>query len=328
MGGPSIFLFTAGVRSLLIPLSIQQTKSTEYMRALKPYQDEIKEKFKDNENMKNRATAKLFEDSGTNPLSGCLISLLQLPIFLGLYRGVTRLAKEGKLQESFLWIPSLEGPVGPPNYRGTDWLTSGWVDGHPALGWQTTLAFLVMPVVLVLGQSFTMKVLTPETDTKNMSDEEREQFEKSNTFLKFLPLLIGYFSLQVPAGLTIYWLTSNIFTLGQSVAVKSYYKNNPPQIELPDYWDALDDMDKMTPEDKRKAAQAGIAAGPSFNELIDEAKFHVVVQREPLRSQSQSWDRVVQNGPTIPSEMESWVHTNSQSSDLSEAVLESVEAKV
>jgi YidC/Oxa1 family membrane protein insertase len=81
--------------------------------------------------------------------------------------------------------------------------------------------------------------------------------------------MIGFFSLQVPAGLTIYWFTSNIFTLSQSLGVRSYYKANPPKIELPDYWDALDDVAKMSAEDRRKAAEAGIATGPNFEDLMD-----------------------------------------------------------
>ena len=92
---PSFFCPYAGVRSLLVPLSLQQSKSSEYIKALKPYQDEIKAKFKDNKDMQNRAIAKLYEDANTNPLAGCLVSLAQLPIFLGLYRSVTRLAREG-----------------------------------------------------------------------------------------------------------------------------------------------------------------------------------------------------------------------------------------
>jgi YidC/Oxa1 family membrane protein insertase len=240
------------------------------MKALKPYQDEIKEKFADNKDMLNRATAKLFEDANQNPLAGCLISILQLPILIGLYRSITLLAKDGQLQEPFLWIPSLEGPVTAPTYRGMEWLTQGWVDGVPSLGWETTLAFLIMPVLLVLGQSVSMKVLTPNTtDDENMSAEEKEQAEKTQGFLKFLPLLIGYFSLQVPAGLTIYWFTSNLYQLSQSLAVKGYYKANPPQIELPDYWDALDDVASMSPEERRKAAEAGVAVGPKWEDIMD-----------------------------------------------------------
>eukprot|EP00567_Pseudictyota_dubia_P008154 CAMPEP_0197464850 /NCGR_PEP_ID=MMETSP1175-20131217/64235_1 /TAXON_ID=1003142 /ORGANISM="Triceratium dubium, Strain CCMP147" /LENGTH=445 /DNA_ID=CAMNT_0043000851 /DNA_START=221 /DNA_END=1558 /DNA_ORIENTATION=+ len=320
--GVSIFLFTAGVRSLLVPISLQQSKSSEYMKALKPYQDEIKAKFADRKEVQNRAIAKLYEDAGQNPLSGCLISLAQIPIFLGLYRSVTLLAKDGQLQEPFLWIPSLEGPVTAPTYRGLEWLTEGWTSTAggfptPSLGWETTLAFLAMPLILVLGQSLTMNILQPPMD-ENMSEEEKDQFEKSQLLLKFLPLMIGFFSLQVPAGLTIYWFTSNAFTLSQSLAVKAYYKANPPKIELPEYWDALDDVDSMTPEERRAAAAAGINAGPKFEDLLDEAKFHYVVQRHPLRESSPAWERAQANGSQIPEELAGWVNGASVSSEKSE----------
>lgn len=303
------------VRTALLPLSVQQTKSAEYIKALKPYQDELKEKFKDNKDMLNRATAKLFEDANANPLAGCLISILQLPILIGLYRSITLLAKDGQLQEPFLWIPSLEGPVSAANdYRGMEWLTQGWFDGHPALGWETTLAFMVMPIVLVLGQSLTMNVLTPEIDTEKMSDEEREQTEKTQGVLKFLPLLIGYFSLQVPAGLTIYWFTSNLYSLAQSLTIRKYYEANPPEIELPDYWDALDDVANMSPEEQRKAAEAGMAVGPKWQDILDEANFHYVVERKPLRTESEAWKRVNES-TEIPAPMSAWVDGNVKSSE-------------
>lgn len=262
-----------GVRSLLVPFSIQQSKSSEYMKALKPYTQKIKERYKD-ENMRNRATAKLFEDAKQNPLAGCITSFAQIPIFLGLYRSVTRLAQEGRLDEPFLWIPSLEGPVtAENNYRGMEWLTEGWNNGVPALGWETTLAFCIMPVLLVLGQSLTMQVLQPPED-ENGTEEEQEQMKTTKTILKFLPLMIGYFSLQVPAGLTIYWFTSNLFTVSQSLLIRGYYAANPPKIELPDYWGALDKGgEEMSAEEKRAAAMAGLSTGPSFDELL-EGMFH------------------------------------------------------
>ena len=262
------FQYDPGVRSLLIPFSFQQSKSTEYMKALKPYTKKIKEKYAD-QNMQNRATAKLYEDAQQNPLAGCITSFAQIPIFLGLYRSVTRLAAEGKLNEPFLWIPSLEGPVtAENNYRGMEWLTQGWVDGVPSLGFETTLAFCVMPVILVLIQSFTMNVLQqPEDDSA--TEEEKESLQSTKTILKFLPLMIGFFSLQVPAGLTIYWFTSNLFTVSQSLAIRGYYAANPPEIKLPDYWGALDKGDEMTADEKREAAMAGLATGPSFDQLMD-----------------------------------------------------------
>ena len=289
---------------------MQQSKSSEYIKALKPYQDEIKAKFKDNKDMQNRAIAKLYEDANTNPLAGCLVSLAQLPIFLGLYRSVTRLAREGALEEPFLWIPSLEGPVGPPNYRGLEWLTQGWttIDSipTPSMGWETTLRFMIMPVILVLGQSLTMNVLQPPVD-ENLPEEEKEQLERTQLLLKFLPLMIGFFSLQVPAGLTIYWFTSNFFTLAQSLSVRKYFELNPPKIDLPEYWDALDDVSNMSPDERRAAAEAGIATGPKWADILDEAKFHYVVDRSPLREESEAWQRAKADGMKIPEEMADWV---------------------
>lgn len=267
-----------GIRSLLIPLSIQQNKSSEYQKLLKPYMAEIKERFKDNKDAQNRAIGKLFEDADQNPFNGCLLSLAQLPVLLGLYRGIRNLAQDGLLNERFLWIPTLEGPVSPPLYRDIDWLTQGWtsIDGLPTpqLGWETTLCFLIMPVVLVLGQSLTMRVLSPPMETEGMSEEEKDQMEKSQLVLKFLPLMIGYFSLQVPAGLTIYWFTTNIFTLTQSLAIRAYYAANPPEIKLPEYWDQLDkNVDEMTPDEKRAATAAGINVAPTFDSLVEGERF-------------------------------------------------------
>lgn len=345
--GFSIALFTASVRSLLIPLSIQQSKATEMNKAIQPYVKTINEKFKNDDNRKNQAIGKLYEDSKQNPLSGCLLSLVQLPIILGLYRGVRLLALDGKLDEQFLWIPSLEGPVtAATDYRGLDWLVKGWtqIEGTwtPSLGWETTLAFCVMPVVLVLGQKLTMEVLAPpdmnagteEKDEADMTPDEikaKSSEDSTKIVLKFLPLLIGFFSLQVPAGLTIYWFTSNFFTLAQAVGVRKYYEANPPQIELPDYWDALDDLDETkSPEERRAAAKAGLAKGPSMDDWITKAKFHTLVEREPLRETSSSWQRLVQaaadadagatghDGSTaphlvVPEEFQAWVASSHHS---------------
>jgi len=299
--GISIAIFTASFRTLLLPLSLQQSKGTEYMKALKPYQNEIKKKFKDNKDAQNRAMSKLFEDAKQNPLAGCAISLAQLPVLLGLYRGIRNLAIDGKLDEPFLWIPSLQGPVtAETDYRGLDWLTTGWVDGVPQLGWETTLAFCIMPVLLVLGQSLSMSVLQPPID-EDSPKEEREQLENTQKYLKFLPLLIGFFSLQVPAGLTIYWFTTNLFTLLSTVGTRTYYSMNPPEIDLPEYWDSIDNLDKMSSADKRQAAEAGLQVGPSFASMQEEAKFHTLVERQALRASP------VPASAEVPPELAAWV---------------------
>ena len=287
------------------------------MKALKPYVTQISEKFKDNEQAKQRAVGKLYQDAQQNPLAGCLTSLATIPIFLGLYRGIRLLALDGELDEPFLWIPSLQGPVSPPDYRDLDWLVKGWTfpEGGlpvPPMGWEATLPFLVMPLVLIVLQSTTMSILQPPVD-ENASEEERESLEKTQRIFKFLPLMIGFFSLQVPAGLTIYWLTSNLFTLASSLGVRAYFKANPPKIELPDYWDKMvggkADFDSMTPEERREATEAGIRVGPTMEQLVDEARFHVYVNRQPLRVSSD-----VLASARVPSELEDWVQQGKSTS--------------
>lgn len=98
-----------------------------------------------------------------NPLAGCLPALAQIPIFIGLYRALLALAKEDLLEEPFLWIPSLEGPSADYT-EGIKWLTDGWVNGAPPLGWHDTGAYLVLPVVLTLSQYASTALLTPKTD--------------------------------------------------------------------------------------------------------------------------------------------------------------------
>ena len=284
------------------------------MKALKPYIKEINEKFKDNDDAKNRAVGRLYQDANQNPLAGCLTSLAQLPIFLGLYRGVRELAMANELNEPFLWIPSLEGPTRPPDFRDLDWLTSGWhtTPGsslpEPLMGWETTLAFLIMPAILVVLQSMTMQILQPPVE-ESSNAEEKKQLETTQTVLKFLPLMIGFFSLQVPAGLTIYWFTTNIFTLTQSLAVRAYFAANPPNINLPDYWDSVvsGNVDDLTPEGRRAAASAGLRVGPSLEDLQVEARFHVLVERGnvSLRETSPAWQRV--GSRELPHELATWV---------------------
>jgi len=100
--------------------------------------------------------------------------------------------------------------------KGMGWLTENWVDGHPALGWHDTLCYLTLPVILVLSQSFSMKVLAPPP-----TGDDSAQAAQTQQILKFLPLMIGWFSLSAPAGLGLYWFWNNIITTAQSVAIKT-----------------------------------------------------------------------------------------------------------
>lgn len=75
----------------------------------------------------NQKIAELYQANEVNPLAGCLPAIVQIPVFIGLYRAVLTLAKENKLDEPFFFLPNLEGPTyGADPAHGSDWILSGW----------------------------------------------------------------------------------------------------------------------------------------------------------------------------------------------------------
>merc|ERR1712183_819232 len=133
---------------------------TNKMQALQPKIKAIQAKYQSNPEVMNQKIAELYQTNDVNPLAGCIPSLVQIPVFIGLYRAVLDLANNNKLDEAFLWLPSLEGPVyGADPTKGSAWLFDGWVNGVPSLGWEETIGFLVLPVVLVVSQFLSMELM-------------------------------------------------------------------------------------------------------------------------------------------------------------------------
>ena len=139
--GAAIVLFTTMLKFVLLPVSYKQLESAQYMQALAPKAKELKKKYGKNKALLNQLTAKLYEDAEVNPLAGCLPALAQIPVFIALYRSLLALAQENALDEPFLWLPSLQGPLFDAE-RGTQWLTQNWQNGVPSLGWHDTLCYL------------------------------------------------------------------------------------------------------------------------------------------------------------------------------------------
>jgi len=216
--GFAIIAFTLLLKLLTFPLNKKQIESTTKMQAVQPAAKKLQEKYRNADPARlNMEIQKLYQDNQVDPLAGCLPSLAQIPIFIGLYRSVLNLASADQLEESFLWLPSLEGPVSDYT-QGIGWLTGNaeqglnWANGAPPLGWADTAAYLVLPVVLVLSQYVSTSILSPKSD-----DPAQQQ---SQAILKFLPLMIGWFSLNVPSGLGLYWLTNNVVTTLSTVLIK------------------------------------------------------------------------------------------------------------
>jgi 60Kd inner membrane protein len=125
--GISIILLTLLIKAVTFPLTKTQLESTNKMQAMQPAIKEIQAKYQSNQEVMNQKMAEFYQQNDINPLAGCLPSLVQIPVFIGLYRAVLQLASANELDEPFLFLPNLEGPTyGADPAHGSDWLFGEW----------------------------------------------------------------------------------------------------------------------------------------------------------------------------------------------------------
>lgn len=199
------------------------------MQKLQPLQQKIQAKYANDEQTKNQLMAQLFQSANVNPLAGCFPALVQIPVFISLYRSIQNLVAENKLSEPFLWIPDLEGPTfAKPPSESMDWLKS-IATGNPTLGWHDTICFLSLPLILYISQTISQKVLQPPKDPNKVMTEQ-EQF--SQGLVNNLPFIVAFFSINVPAGLAVYWIVNNVLSTLINVVVKNSLKNEEFPVEV------------------------------------------------------------------------------------------------
>ncbi|KAJ7957653.1 Inner membrane ALBINO3-like protein 1, chloroplastic [Quillaja saponaria] len=210
--GFAIILLTVVVKAATFPLTKKQVESAMAMRSFQPQVKAIQQKYAGDQERIQLETARLYKLAGVNPLAGCLPTLATIPVWIGLYRALSNVADEGLLTEGFFWIPSLAGPTtiaARQNGSGISWLFP-FVDGQPPLGWSDTLAYLVLPILLVVSQYISVQIM-------QSSQSNDPSMKSSQALTKILPLMIGYFALSVPSGLSLYWFTNNILSTAQQV---------------------------------------------------------------------------------------------------------------
>lgn len=261
--GYSIILFTILVKIATFPLVTTQIESTSKLQKLTPMQQKIQTKYANDEETKNRLLSQLFQAANANPLAGCLPAVFQIPIFIALYRALQNLVAENKLNEPFLWIPDLEGPVymNPPA-TSMDWIKSAFT-GSPQLGWSDTLAFASLPILLYISQSISQKVLQPPQDPKKVLTEQEMT---SQAILNYLPVMVAFFSFNVPAGLGIYWVFNNMLTTVVTLFVKNKFKDDVLPAEVAEIMAMVDDntAGKVSSSSARSAAIEELKGGAQF----------------------------------------------------------------
>ncbi|CAG9467601.1 unnamed protein product [Pedinophyceae sp. YPF-701] len=215
--GWSIIALTLVVKVLTTPLTKQQVESSLAMQELKPRVDAIRERYGEDKDRVSRETSILYEEAGVNPLAGCLPTLATIPIFWGLFRSLSNISAKGEFAGAgFYWIPNLTGPTSVAERAsgaGTAWLFP-FVDGQPPIGWEDAAKYLVLPVGLVIMQYISTSILSPPVD------EEDENQKATAILVKLLPLMLGWFALNVPSGISLYYFSNTVLTTAQQIYLR------------------------------------------------------------------------------------------------------------
>ncbi|KAA8529679.1 hypothetical protein F0562_034221 [Nyssa sinensis] len=185
--GFAIILLTILVKTATFPLTKKQVESAMAMRSLQPQINAIQQRYAGDQERIQLETARLYKLAGINPLAGCLPTLATIPVWIGLYRALSNVADEGLLTEGFFWIPSLAGPTTIAARQSGRWHLLAF----SFCGWSSS------------------PWMSSQANDPNL--------KSSQAITKFLPLMIGYFALSVPSGLSLYWFTNNILSTVQQV---------------------------------------------------------------------------------------------------------------
>jgi YidC/Oxa1 family membrane protein insertase len=194
--GMAIVGMTVVVRLAILPLTIKGIRSMNALRELQPQMKEIQEKYKADKQRQQQEMMKFYRENKINPLGSCLPLLLQIPVFLALFYLLN--------SDEF----AAEVAASPPK----SWLFIDDVT-EPATG--TDLAILIF---LYIGSQLGASVVMMSTVT------DRNQ----KILFMALPFVIVPFIINFPAGLVIYWITTNFWTFGQQVVVRKVAP--PPQL--------------------------------------------------------------------------------------------------
>jgi YidC/Oxa1 family membrane protein insertase len=194
------------IKIVTFPLTLMQLRGMQAQKELQPRLQEIQKKYGKDREALSKAQMELYQEAGVNPMSGCLPLIIQMPILFGLYSALVVLGPY-LVNASFFWIPDL----GFPEYtQGLSWIPEFFQAGEFGL----LAAYLVLPILLVISQFAMQKWMTPTAGAGDQAGMTKQ-------ISLMMTAMFGFFTLQVPAGLTLYWVTSNGIQMLQQWVITS-----------------------------------------------------------------------------------------------------------
>lgn len=211
--GLAIIILTLIIRAIMYPLMQKQIVAMRDTQKIQPLIQEIQKKYIHDKERMNQEVMALYKQHKINPMGGCLPLLIQMPILILFFRVLREfkyfIPNTEIIDSGFLWIKNLAAP---------DELFG--VMGNYSIG---ILPFLVA-ASMYFQQKLTMSAM-PAAGQSSASSSSNPAADTQKIMGTVMPLMIGFISFNLPSGLSLYWLTSTLFDIGQRLIINKKDKN-------------------------------------------------------------------------------------------------------
>ena len=255
--GLAIVGLTVLIRAVLVPVTFKQLKSMQEMQRLAPQISALKEKYKEDKQRQQQELMKFYQENKINPLASCLPLVMQLPVFISLFymlRTDLKLDICGRqLREHYGVLHNSQIPQNTVGkVKGLSEIGCDVVAHHsarflflPDITNKATGAALVVLIVLYVGSQLASTLIATATADPNQ-----------RRLMLLLPVVFVVILYRYPAGLLVYWITTNMWTIGQQYLIR---RHMPP----PPKPDVAVTAANGKPSRSLRAALAGAVAGGS-----------------------------------------------------------------
>lgn len=235
--GIAIIMLTVLVRGCMFPLSIKQAANAQKMQELQPEIKRIQEKYKKDLEARSKAQQELFRKHNYNPMGGCLVMFLQLPIFIGLYRSLmvdVELRQAPLFSEAIRWCSNL---AAPDMFYDWSWFMPAFItEGQGFFGLGPYFNLLpIVTIVLFLWQQ--KKFMPPPAD---------EQAAMQQKIMQYMMIFMGLLFFKVASGLCLYFIASSLWGLAE----RRFLPKHAPAAAAPEPPKPVREERRRPPEEK------------------------------------------------------------------------------
>ncbi|MGH9184058.1 MAG: YidC/Oxa1 family membrane protein insertase [Acidimicrobiales bacterium] len=228
--GGAIILFTLAVMLVLSPLSIKSTRSMLAMQRLSPELKKLQQKHKGDREALNREMMAFYQEHNVNPFSSCLPLLLQMPVFIVLYRvllGLTRRSVAGDPTSNFdpSYLEGKDTPLAVALRAANEMRSFGMDLSQSALSELQRGLLVAVPFIVLIG----LVVLTAVVQQRQVTGRNPAAANPQQKIMaRVFPLIMVAISISIPAGVVLYFLVSNGVRIGQQALVTRLERDGGP----------------------------------------------------------------------------------------------------